>query len=262
MAERQTTRTSAARVVGQTKPEKAFRRERLSELVANQIKDDIISMGLKAGDQLMTEQELVERFDVSRSVIREAGRTLDERGLVTIRPGTGMVVADFDGSTISRQYELLLELGRGSFEDLLELRLVLEVGMSEVAAKNRTQEDISRIESLLADFHSVRGDLQRFLDWDLKFDEAIASASKNPFFGHITTTITKHLWKAYIASSEYDKSLDQTMNEHSRIAQAIIKGDAKAAASATKRHLNRIAKERHALPELVDETPASAEQLR
>jgi DNA-binding FadR family transcriptional regulator len=227
------------------KREKGLRRERLSDRVADRIQDDIISMGLKAGDRLMTEQELVERFDVSRSVIREAGRTLDARGLVIIRPGTGMVVAEFDGSTLSLQYELLLELDQGRFEDLLALRLVLEVGMTELAAKHRTEDDVAAIKALLAEFDSARGDVQTFLDWDLKFDEAIASASKNPFFGHITKTITRSLRKTYTYSAEYLNTLRETMDEHSQIANAVFDSDVVAAGNAARNHLNRIASERH-----------------
>src|SRR5882757_8773583 len=106
-------------------------RHRLSEDVAEAIKNGLIADGLRTGD-------------------REAGRILVERGLVDIRPGRGMVVAEFDGTSLARQYRLLLELKRGSFRQLMEMRLALEVGMTEHAAARHTDADDRRIRASLA----------------------------------------------------------------------------------------------------------------
>ena len=66
-------------------------KQRLSDTVAQALQEDIL--GLATGDRLPTEAELVERFGVSRTVVREATRLLVQRGLATVSPGRGMTVA-------------------------------------------------------------------------------------------------------------------------------------------------------------------------
>lgn len=83
-------------------------KQRLSDVVAQTLQDEILSLAV--GDRLPTEAELAERFEVSRTVVREATRLLVQRGLVTVSPGRGMAVAAVDGSVIAEQYGLLLRL--------------------------------------------------------------------------------------------------------------------------------------------------------
>ena len=216
------------------------RRNRLSDQIAEKIKDKLIADGLQPGDKLPTEPELADLYDVSRSVVREAGRILDERGLVDIRPGRGMIVAEFDGTSISRQFELMLELKHGAFPDLMEMRLVLEVGMTELAAQRRTPADEARIRTALKEFSAAGDDHVSALAWDLEFHEAIAAASGNQFFVHIVNPINEYLHRVYETSLGYEAAQNQTMMEHTEIAEAIFAGDAAAAKEASLRHLTRI----------------------
>ncbi len=86
-------------------------KQRLSDVVAQTLQDEIL--GLAVGERLPTEAELAERFEVSRTVVREATRLLVQRGLVAVSPGRGMTVAAVDGSVIAEQYGLLLRLSEG-----------------------------------------------------------------------------------------------------------------------------------------------------
>jgi DNA-binding FadR family transcriptional regulator len=114
-------------------------RRRLSDQVAEALKDRLLAGRLPTGSPLPTEMELAQHYGVSRTVVREAGRILLEWGLVDIRPGRGMVVADYNGSTLARQYELMVALNAGSFAQLMEMRLALEVAIAitEQIRKNR-----------------------------------------------------------------------------------------------------------------------------
>ena len=215
-------------------------RHRLSEDVAEAIKDGLIADGLRAGDRLPTEPELARLYDVSRTVVREAGRILVERGLVDIRPGRGMVVAEFDGTSLARQYRLLLELKQGSFRQLMEMRLALEVGMTEHAAARHTPADDRRIRAALAAFASAGADQLAALEADLEFHAAVAAAAHNPFFGHAVNPINDYLRQTYRASLGYLAARAHTRAEHTAIAEAIFAGDPVAAGRAAHRHLDRI----------------------
>jgi DNA-binding FadR family transcriptional regulator len=215
-------------------------RGRLSEQVAEAIVRQVVSDELKPGDRLPTEPELVEQYDVSRTVIREASRILVERGLVEIRPRTGMVVAAFDGTGFARQFELLLQMKRGSFRDLMEMRLALEVGMIEHAATRHTAEDRHDIEQALQSFEAYMTDHVAALEADLEFHVALARASHNPFFTHIVNPINDYLRSAYRSSLGYDASTEKTLREHVEIAEAVFARDTKAAGAHARQHLSRV----------------------
>ena len=144
-------------------------KQRLSDTVAQALQEDIL--GLTTGDRLPTEAELVERFGVSRTVVREATRLLVQRGLATVSPGRGMTVAAVDGSVIAEQYGLLLRLGGGSFEELMELRLVLEVEMAALAAARRTPAQLAELNRLNERLQAADPAGKEFLEADLTFHE-------------------------------------------------------------------------------------------
>jgi len=229
-------------------------RHRLSEDVAEAIENGLIADGPRAGDRLPTEPELARRYGVSRTVVREAGRILVERGLVDIRPGRGMVVAEFDGTSLARQYRLLLALKQGSFRQLMELRLALEVGMTEHAAARHTSADDRRIRAALAAFASAGADQLAALEADLEFHAAVAAAADNPFFGHAVNPINDYLRHTYRASLGYLAAWEHTRAEHTAIAEAIFAGDREAAGRAARRHLERIVE---SADELTPSVPAA-----
>lgn len=216
------------------------RRQSLSEQVAEAITSKIIADGLKAGDRLPTEPQLVEHYDVSRSVVREAGRILTERGLVDIRAGRGMIVADFDGAAMSRQFGLILDFEHGTFRHLMEMRLVLEVGMTEYAAARHTPEDLVRIRTALEAFARTDHSQTEALRADIAFHSAVASASHNPFFLHVVNPVNDYLRRIYDESLGYEAARSQTFTEHARIADAIESRDPEEAAAAARDHLSRI----------------------
>lgn len=226
---------------------------RLSEYVADSIKNDLVAFGKKPGDQLPTEPELVVQYDVSRTVIREAARLLVERGLVDIRPGRGMVVADFDGTGMSRHFELMLELKQGSFRELMELRLVLEVGMTEYAALRHEETDLIRIQHTLEAFTSAGSSHEAIVEADLEFHAAIAQAAHNPFFEFTINPVNDYLRNMYRPSLGYEGARNKTLAEHTAIAQAVKEGNPALAGQLARTHLLRVLESRHSL--VVEDAP-------
>lgn len=229
---------------------KRVRRRRLSDQVADDLKNRLVADGLKQGDRFPTEADLAEEYGVSRTVVREAGRILVERGLVDIRPGRGMVVADLGGEMLSRQLQLMLEVGQGSFDHLMEVRSALEVSISHWAAVRRTEEDIRRIQKTLAAFTDPPADSALGLEADLDFHTALTIASHNPFFEQLAPPIIECLRTAYELGPGYEAARGQTVREHEAIAVAVFAGDPDEAALATAEHLTRI---RNTSQELISE---------
>jgi len=217
-------------------------RKRLPEAIADALQEDIVD--LAPGDRLPTETEIAARFDVSRTVVREAARLLVQRGLVAVSPGRGMTVAEFDGRFIADQYALLLRLSDGTFEQLLELRLVLEVEMAALAAARRSKEEVEQLHAVNERLERALDHKPEFLDADLHFHELVARASHNPFFGLVIRPINGFLKDAYAEGPGYPSEASQTIEEHVEIAEAIAAGDPARARFATENHLRRVVRNR------------------
>lgn len=220
-------------------------RRPLSEQVADAIMRHILEENLVPGDRLPTEPELIDSFDVSRTVIREAGRTLIARGIVTIRPRRGMEVAEFDQRNLSRQVALMLRLGGGTFTELMEMRQALEPDMAAYAALRRTQDDIDelrRLVELIGEGHSLETQEEReaHIAADLDFHSVIARATGNPFFAHMALPFNEILFATYSTSPGYTPERGKTHDEHAGIAEAIEARDVEQARALALSHIQRV----------------------
>ena len=122
-------------------PIQALRREeRLSDRVAKQLEELILTEVLQAEERLPAERELAEMFGVSRTVVREATQNLSARGLLDVKSGNGVFVSAPSTEAVAQSLGLLLRLRGGDFlvEDLHDVRRVLEIAIAERAARNST----------------------------------------------------------------------------------------------------------------------------
>src|SRR5437588_2142723 len=105
-----------------------LRPSKLYEQIAEQIKQRILSGELRTGDRLPTENELAEQFGASRTAVREAMKTLTQRGLIETRPGRGAVVINATAQAMHHSLELLMRVQQagGGSADLMEVREILE----------------------------------------------------------------------------------------------------------------------------------------
>src|ERR1700756_1140625 len=119
-----------------TKPMyRAVKTSRLYEQIVQQVEDSISRGQLKPGDQLPAERDLAQRFGVSRTAVREAVKTLREKGLVEAYSGRGTFVTNGTSHAIRHSLDLMIRINpqEGS-ANLAELRLVLEPEIAGLAA--------------------------------------------------------------------------------------------------------------------------------
>lgn len=214
--------------------------ERLSKAVADDIQQKIIGSELKVGAQLPTEPRLMEEYGVSRTVIREAAACLVSRGVVDVRPRRGMTVRPPDGKGLSESLSAQLQMSNVSLSQLLQVRSVLETAMARLAAAERTEEDIVKLQDNLQRIASADTDRRDALKIDLEFHDLLAEATHNPFFILVNRPITELLHSLYINKSGYMSFRETTYGEHRVIVDAIIAQDGDAAATAIEQHLDRV----------------------
>jgi GntR family transcriptional repressor for pyruvate dehydrogenase complex len=164
---------------------RTFRNGRLSGQALHEIQRLIAEEYPTPGLRLPKETELAERFQVSRIVIREAMKILEDRGVVEVRAGRGTLTV---APKPDRVKESLLWLFRDQpiptieeMESMLELRQVLEETSASLAAVRATRENLQEIEDALRGMAEEGSDLNHTIEADLRFHRAVMRAAHNPY---------------------------------------------------------------------------------
>lgn len=113
---------------------------KLSDQVATELEQWILS-DYRPGARLPTEPELCTRFGVSRTVVRDALRTLSSIGLVDVRQGVGIVVAGPEDETLTHALSVRLQTSEVTVGDVLDARLGLETALAAEASRRGTPDD-------------------------------------------------------------------------------------------------------------------------
>jgi DNA-binding FadR family transcriptional regulator len=125
------------------------------EQVEKQLRDAIMASTFKQGERLPSEADLAREFQVSRSTIREALRVLASEGLIAKVPGAGggsfVQSIDHDSlkSLLSGSLETIMKFGSVSFDEVNDVRRMLEVPAARLAAENRTEEQAAELRRLI-----------------------------------------------------------------------------------------------------------------
>ncbi|CAN5527307.1 FadR/GntR family transcriptional regulator [soil metagenome] len=209
--------------------------------LADQLEEGLLEGKHPIGSRMPTEKAIAGNYGVSRQVVREAARLLEDRGLVDIKAGRGMTVVEPNVDTIVQRFRMLLRRGDVSFEQLMELRQMTEGDMTALAALNRTPEDVDRMQAVIAQARANLTDYAACLDADLAFHMAVARATRNPLILAFVQPVNIVLRDVYRKPIGYLATQPDTLAEHAAIAQAIADQDPKAAGIASVHHLKRVA---------------------
>lgn len=215
---------------------------RLAQAVAEQIRGSIIAMGLVGGDKLPTESTLMDQYAVSRSTIREAMKILQAENIVEIRQGSGSFVASRPG--LSKDPLGLSFADRGKLlPDLMEVRLLMEPGIAQVAASRREERDLEEMEKAIADMIDEGARGEDYHTSDFRFHIAVAHATHNAVLGRIFPVILEAVEKGYAQTVQVEGSFNKAVNYHKRILEAIRQGNGEEAGSLTRMHITQTLKD-------------------
>lgn len=200
--------------------------------VARMLGAEILSGELEPGTKL-AEDDMLARFDISRTVLREVNKTLKAKGLIAAKPRVGTTVLDsshwnfFDADVLAWKVEQGLDLG--FLTDLAEVRIAIGTAAARAAAIRRTPDDIAALHSSLAALHAATT-RAAFAAADLDFRKAIARASGNSLMSSLTGVIETTLAASFQMRSPADAQPDH--RAYDELAAGIEGGDADRAARA------------------------------
>jgi GntR family transcriptional regulator, transcriptional repressor for pyruvate dehydrogenase complex len=217
--------------------------ERLSGAVVKQLEALIAAERLNAGDAIPSERRLSELFGVSRSVIREAMRTLERAGLVAIKPGRGAFVLQPSAETVSRPLSFLVRMRRGTIRDCVEFRRFLEPAIARLAAQRRTDADIAALQRALEGMDAVAHDPEEFIEYDLGFHSALAEASANPVFLLVLDSTISLMQETRQRTMHVSGAFERDRREHRAIYERIVAGDPDGAEQAMIDHLASVVRQ-------------------
>lgn len=186
------------------------------------IKELINFKNLEPGDKLPSERMLSEKFEVSRTNIRDAIQKLEFYGILNSMPQSGTFVANIGVIAINGMIDDILRLEKQDFKSLVETRILLELKTAKLAALKRTEEDLLQIENALIAYRDKVLDGKDAVQEDLLFHLAIAKASGNSTINTFMLTITPGIitnFQKYHVCDEDQAVLG--IREHESIFEAI-----------------------------------------
>jgi len=227
---------------------------RLHQQLMRTLLDDIAGGVLVPGGAALREADIASRFGVSRGVARECVRGLEERGLVSVKPGRGATVnpheqwAVFDPDVVGAL--LSAEHGAGFLGEYLECRRILEIEAVGLAAQRAGAADLAALSDALArmttsarraPFNAAAQDL--YDQAEAGFHRALIAATHNRALGALLTPLHRALSRARPPVPQYAQGVERSLPERRRVVTAIADRDADEARAAMRDHLVAVERE-------------------
>lgn len=216
-------------------------RESSVNYVINNIKDSLLSQQIMPGEKLPSEMELAKLLSVSRGSIREAMKILAAFGVIEIRRGDGTYVTqNFEGKVIFNPLLFSFILSQPAFDELKELRLMLEKYIVRLAINNETDEDIQLLKDCNLDLRKLKqvkdtsdAALNQLLECDLRFHYILAKMAKNRLIERVYLFVLEY-FKPYIKKSMQSEGYFtfKSSAPHEKILDAVERRDIKLAETA------------------------------
>jgi len=213
-------------------------RVNLSQQIADHLEEVILSSPTsKVAEKLPGELKLAKQYNVSRPVIREALKLLQERGLITLKNGSGAYITRPENDTVMNAINRIMQVDRIKSDDLTQMREILELSSVDRAVKCITDEQLREMDEILTKFEDKSLPLKERVKLDEQFHIAIAQATGNEllsmFVGVLTSLLRDYMGKGILIEG----GIEDAIKRHREIYQALLNRDAKAVHQAMVEHL-------------------------
>ncbi|MEJ6821176.1 MAG: FadR/GntR family transcriptional regulator [Flavobacteriales bacterium] len=209
--------------------------------IIQQIRDQISLGVFKPGDKLPSERVLSEQFGVGRTQLRDALRKMEFYGILKTLPQSGTVVAGLGIPALQGLITEMLNLEAVDFKSLVESRIILETNIAQLAAQNRTLEDLVAMEEALNDHRDKLDQGEDGVEEDFIFHLKIADACKNSVLKSLMLIITpesvQYFRKHKVCA---DSNPLAVVDEHLELLNHIRNQDSVQAGAALSKHLENI----------------------
>jgi GntR family transcriptional repressor for pyruvate dehydrogenase complex len=203
---------------------------RRADEVFDRLRSRIFSGAFEPGEQLPGERELAEALGVNRASVREALKRLEFLELVEVVHGQGTFVRELGGSSALQLIETLLRdrrtVSRDLMEQILEFRRHITLRVVELAARNRSGEQLERARRLLEREASEGGDPKSALEIDIEMNALLGEASGNLIYQFVTNLFTKLIRRLGPLYFNEQRDSQRSWETHRQLLEALERGDA------------------------------------
>jgi DNA-binding FadR family transcriptional regulator len=214
-----------------------------SDVLANELRERILSGEYPEGTALPPERELVKQTQMGRTTVREALRILQVQGLVRMKSGRagGAFVQQPGNESVANSLELLIRGRQIRLTSIHQTREAIEPSCARLAALNRTPADLHRLEAA-NEALAASGGLEEFLQANVDWHVGVAAASHNEILTGIMTALSRAIYTS--TNNEgfvNDEVRAIAARAHKSVTRAIKERDADAAARRMSRHVHAYA---------------------
>ena len=219
-----------------------FKRRSLHRQIADELGLSIVSGKHMPGTTLPNENDLTKKFDVSRTALREAVRTLAAKGMVEARPRTGTLVCARTNWNMLDPDILMWLVNVGPIEDvadkLYEMRLIIEPAAASLVAARVNDDAINALRAAYEDMEAAGDVIEDGHEPDLRFHVTILMATQNPFLASFGALIEAALTAAFRISKSFPGAPQEFLPHHRTVLDAIRSGNAAKAHAAMSELIN------------------------
>lgn len=206
------------------------------DTLAQHIELEALPASHRTGEPLPSERTLSESLGVSRSLVREVLRGLEQRGLLEIVPGKGAYARDPSTAEAARAMRTVFSAGQVTPRHLVEARAMLETQTAVLAARRALPADLAAIRRALEDFDGATGLVSKALA-DIAFHSLIARASHNPVLATMFESISTLVFETMLRSLADTGTSGRGAPLHHEVLAALEAGDGEAAGDAMAQHI-------------------------
>lgn len=214
------------------------KRSPLQSEIIRFIQNYISENGLTQGDKLPSQEQLIAMMGVSRTSLREAVKTLEAKGILTVLNGKGIYIADNHREAL--QFTLDMTEQKESLLELVDIRRALEREILRMAIQKATDqelEDLGKIKDVLLSKY-YRGENQTSEDW--QFHSTIYSFARNRTMAKLITAILEAIEIFWKHPLDMPDPFTETIPLHGELYNALLQRNVKLAQTINDEILDRV----------------------
>lgn len=191
--------------------------------LVERLREDVLSERIRPGSKL-TEKDICDQYEVSRTPVREALKNLESEGLIELIPNRGAFVIGFS-----------LE----DMKDLFELRKIYEIHAVKWAVARRNEDEVEELEKCFEymKFYTNQRDLKKIKDINDNFHKIIYEASHNRTLINILSLYHYYIKHSCFTNTVDEYNIDRIFDEHTRIYEALMNQNIEAGVTAMEEHV-------------------------
>ncbi|WP_027721942.1 FadR/GntR family transcriptional regulator [Maridesulfovibrio zosterae] len=208
--------------------------------VAKQIAELIESGEFKQGDKLPPERTLAEKFQVSRSSVREAIKCLAQKNLVESRRGDGTYILTDIDADIFEAFTSAFSDQKKRLSDIFQFRMVVEPQIAALAAMAMDDETLNRLKVIIFDQQTRMRNGEDCSDLDTRLHLEIAKSTGNSIFPEMMTALNRIVEESRSKMLQSPERQEKSLAAHFNLLEAFEKRDAAKAREIMMQHIKEI----------------------